>query len=233
MLCRCRLKADPAIGYNAQGESIIQRILIVYLDENNRTLVERSKPMPQRLTMLTIVWIILLTACNQSVSSVPNNGASPLAPDATATINPADLPTVCRVGDECGEVVTVIDGDTIDVRLDGTVTRVRYIGVNTPERDEVCYADATDANAALVAGKTVRLERDTSNTDRYGRLLRYVYVGNAFVNQQLIAEGYGEVVLYGSDDAHYTDFLRFETNAARLGLGCHPTGIFDDDNNVR
>src|SRR5690606_17775144 len=98
---------------------------------------------------------------------------------------------------------------------------------------EVCYADASAANAALVQGQTVRLERDTSETDIYGRLLRYVYVGDTFVNRQLVADGYAEAVLYQPDDEYYEDFRRFEVNAARNGLGCHPTGIFDDDNAVR
>lgn len=134
---------------------------------------------------------------------------------------------------ECGVVTNVVDGDTIDVEIDGVEYRVRYVGINTPERDEVCYSDATAANAALVDGQTVRLVADTSDTDRYGRLLRYVYVGDVFVNRRLVAEGYAEAVLYEPDDQYYSDFRRFEVDAARNGEGCHPTGIFDDNNAER
>ncbi|MGJ3238763.1 MAG: thermonuclease family protein [Anaerolineae bacterium] len=134
---------------------------------------------------------------------------------------------------ECGRVVNVVDGDTIDVVIGGTEYRVRYVGINTPERDEVCYQEASAANSALVLNQTVRLVPDTSDTDRYGRLLRYIYVGDTFVNRQLVADGYAEAVLYQPDDEYYDDFRRFEVNAARNGLGCHPTGIFDDDNPVR
>jgi micrococcal nuclease len=136
-------------------------------------------------------------------------------------------------GGETGRVTDVIDGDTIDVMLDGEVLRVRYVGVNTPERDETCYSEAVEANRALVENQTVRLVKDVSETDRYGRLLRYVYVGDTFVNQQLVAEGFAEVVLYEPDERYYEDFLRFESNAARNDLGCHPTGIFNDNNNTR
>lgn len=169
--------------------------------------------------ILMVVMMGLLAACNVAI---PDSGG-----------NSGGNTTRCGAGDECGQVVRVIDGDTIDVLIDGQEFRVRYVGINTPERDEACYSEATNANAALVEGQMVRLETDTSETDRFGRLLRYIYVGNTFVNEQLIADGYAEVVLYEPDDEFYTEFLRFETNAARQGLGCHPTGIFDDGNNVR
>lgn len=138
-----------------------------------------------------------------------------------------------NTGSESGIVSDVIDGDTIGVILNGEEVRVRYVGVNTPERDEVCYREALEANRALVEGQTVRLVKDESETDRFGRLLRYVYVDNTFVNEQLITQGYAEVVLYPPDERFYGDFLRFENNAARNGLGCHPTGIFNDNNNSR
>jgi endonuclease YncB( thermonuclease family) len=136
-------------------------------------------------------------------------------------------------GGESAVVTDVVDGDTIKVFLDGEEVSVRYVGVNTPERDEVCYSEAMEANRAMVEGQTVRMVKDVSETDRYGRLLRYIYVGNTFVNEALVAQGYAEVVLYGSDDRYYEDFLRFESNAARNSLGCHPTGIFNDNNNTR
>lgn len=136
-------------------------------------------------------------------------------------------------GGENGRVVRVIDGDTIDVQINGAEFRVRYVGVNTPERGESCYSDATAANSELVLGQTVRLVKDTSDTDRYDRLLRYVYVGDTFVNRELIVRGYGEAVLYRPDDLHFEQFSELEQEAARAGRGCHPTGIFNDGNRER
>jgi micrococcal nuclease len=135
--------------------------------------------------------------------------------------------------DETGRVIQVIDGDTIDVEINGSSFRVRYVGVNTPERDEPCYSDARDANARFVSGQVVGLVRDSSNTDQYGRLLRYVYVGSIFVNRELIVGGYAEAVKYGSDDRHWADFVAQEQIAAQNGRGCHPTGIFNDGSNTR
>lgn len=130
-------------------------------------------------------------------------------------------------------MVQVIDGDTIDVRLNNETVRVRYVGVNTPERNEPCYNSATNANAALVQGQTVRMVRDTSDTDQYGRLLRYIYVGNTFVNQELVRQGMAEAVYYSPDGLLFSDFSYLEAEAASTGIGCHPTGIFDDGSDTR
>jgi micrococcal nuclease len=135
--------------------------------------------------------------------------------------------------DETGRVIQIIDGDTIDVDINGSSFRVRYVGINTPERGEPCYDDATNANARLVSGQIVGLVRDHSNTDQYGRLLRYIYVGGTFVNRELITGGYAEAVKYGSDDRHWAEFVALERAAASAGRGCHPTGIFDDGSDTR
>lgn len=135
--------------------------------------------------------------------------------------------------DELATVTRVIDGDTIDVEINGTRERVRYIGVNTPEREDVCYQEATNANVALVAGKVVRLEKDTSETDPNGRLLRYVYVGDTFVNAELVRTGYAEAVSYPPDTANFNYFRGLEEAASRANLACYATGIFDDGSSTR
>ena len=134
---------------------------------------------------------------------------------------------------EIGTVTRVIDGDTIDVLLNGQQVRVRYVGVNTPERDEPCYNEATQANRDLVEGKTITMVTDTSDTDRFDRLLRYIYADGVFVNRSLVEGGYAEAVLYQPDDAFYEDFLALEKSAATANQGCHPTGIFDDGSDTR
>lgn len=124
-------------------------------------------------------------------------------------------------------VTRIIDGDTIEVRMNNQPYRVRNIGINTPERGEPCFAEATAANAALIAGKNVTLVKDVSETDIYGRLLRYVFVDNVFVDAALVAQGYAEAVAYAPDTTHAAFFERLEAEAEMAGLGCHPTGIFD------
>jgi len=115
---------------------------------------------------------------------------------------------VLRAGDEEAlapseaTVVKVVDGDTIRVRLpDGREEPVRYIGVDTPERGDPCWGEATDANARLVEGRRVRLERDVSERDRYNRLLAYVYrAGDGLlVNEALVRDGWARAREYPPD----------------------------------
>jgi hypothetical protein len=68
-------------------------------------------------------------------------------------------------------VTESIDTDTIDVAIGGVTYRVRYIGMDTPERGDYFFTEATEANRALVEGQQVILVKDISETDRFGRLL--------------------------------------------------------------
>jgi endonuclease YncB( thermonuclease family) len=168
---------------------------------------------------LLITSLLLLAACTFGFDpsipvTVSGGGSTPASGDTAA-------------------VTRVVDGDTIDVTINGQPFTVRYVGVNTPERDEACYSEARNANAALVQGQTVRLVRDVSETDRFGRLLRYVYVGSTFVNQALVEQGWAEAASYPPDTAFIPLFQQFELEAANAQRGCHVTGIFNDGSNTR
>ena len=96
---------------------------------------------------------------------------------------------------ESAYCIRAIDGDTIEVVVDGRVERVRYIGMNAPEIGESGFHAATEANRQLVAGKTVTMKRDKTNRDKYGRLLRYVWVDRTFVNAKLVRMGKATVMV--------------------------------------
>ncbi len=118
-------------------------------------------------------------------------------------------------------VVYVIDGDTIDVESQGQEFRVRYIGVDTPERDEPFYEEATKANRKMVDAAEIILVQDVSETDQYGRLLRYIYLPDGtFVNAELISQGYGRVVTFPPDVAQTDLFgdLQREARENQRGL---------------
>jgi micrococcal nuclease len=119
-----------------------------------------------------------------------------------------------------GRVVAVSDGDTIRVRLDGgREERVRYIGVDTPETAECFSARASAFNARLVADREVRLERDAEERDRYGRLLAYVYVGDTFINAELVRRGYAQPLTVPPNVRHAERFSRLARDARRAGSG--------------
>ncbi len=155
--------------------------------------------------------------------------------DPNATLAPGSVSTGSG-GVTSGDTATVtriVDGDTIHVNLNGQDYTIRYVGMNTPESSEPCFQAATEANRLLVEGKTVRLVKDTSEADQYGRLLRYVYVGDLFVNAALVQQGYAEAVLYPPDGAQWENFKRLEAEARAANRGCHPTGIFNDGSDTR
>jgi micrococcal nuclease len=117
-------------------------------------------------------------------------------------------------------VTYVVDGDTIDVALGGTTYRVRYIGMDTLERGDYFFSEATEANRALVEGQQVILVTDVSETDRFGRLLRYVYLeGGAFVNAELVRQGCAVIATFPPDVRHQELFLELEREAREAGRG--------------
>ena len=125
----------------------------------------------------------------------------------------------CSSPPETAKVTRVIDGDTITI--EGGYS-VRYIGIDTPEvypQVEAFGIEAWQANRELVEGKVIRLERDVSETDRYGRLLRYVYVDDVFVNAELVRLGYAQSKAY-PPDIKYQDLLEeIEAEAREAGSG--------------
>ncbi len=161
----------------------------------------------------TLLILLLLAA-----GIVTNRLALPAA--LPAALAPAAVP---EVPDGFVLVKTATDGDTIEL-ADGT--RVRYIGVDTPEtvhpsKPVQCFGkEASAFNRALVEGKPVRLVRDISDTDKYGRLLRYVYLGDGtFVNLALVAGGYASVVTYPPDIRHAAGFQAAMAEARDAGRG--------------
>lgn len=120
---------------------------------------------------------------------------------------------------ERATVTRVIDGDTIEVEINGRREEVRYIGINTPESYQPFGAEATAKNQELVAGKEVRLVKDVSERDKYGRLLRYVYVGDLFVNAELVKQGYANASAYPPDVKYSELFKNLEREAREANRG--------------
>jgi micrococcal nuclease len=143
----------------------------------------------------------------------------------TETLRPPDIPTPAFERIEA-LVVRVIDGDTIKVRLEGQVYSVRYIGIDTPETVhpdrpiEWMGPEASAANKRLVEGQTVSLEKDVSEVDQYGRLLRYVYLADGtFVNAELVRLGYAQVSTFPPDVRYQDLFLEKQREAREAERG--------------
>ena len=116
-------------------------------------------------------------------------------------------------------VSRVIDGDTVEL---SDKRKVRYIGINSPEmtdkRAEVlCFAKMAKAkNEKMVLNKTIELEKDVSDKDKYGRLLRYVWIDGEMVNLNLIKNGFAKIATYPPDVKYKDLFLEADKTAKKL-----------------
>lgn len=157
---------------------------------------------------------------------------APATPTAAPASDPGRSTDVAPRGPlERATVVRVTDGDTIVADIDdGTRARVRFIGIDSPELDAADPAVramaelARDANQAALSGGVVLLERDVSQVDRFGRLLRYVWVEDAggplrLVNLDLVAGGFARVVTFPPDVSRVDELRAAETRARELDLG--------------
>jgi micrococcal nuclease len=119
---------------------------------------------------------------------------------------------------EPATVVGIVDGDTIDVLIDGREERVRFYGVDTPERGDECFSEARDRVAEL-AGERVQLLPDARERDSFGRLLRYVFTHDGLsIDQILIAQGLG--LAWREDGAFRVALIYHEDRARETGQGC-------------
>ena len=138
-----------------------------------------------------------------------------------------------------GFVVYVVDGDTVHVRIENRVEKVRYLGINAPEiphphrggppplcagrpRGRAAWA-ADDAakriNLDLAGGQHVRLELDRQHRDEHGRLLAYVWAGETMLNAEMVKRGYAEVVSIPPDLRYRALFTRLQNEARQAGRG--------------
>lgn len=180
-----------------------------------------------RTAIVALALTLIVTGCDvEDLAATPERTQAARAPSPTAlssTATPGSSP-------QRASVRRVVDGDTIVVVVNGREERLRYIGIDAPESVQPdtpveCYGhEAADANRRLVEGHTVYLERDVSDRDRFGRLLRYVYVddpsgGRLFVNLELVARGYAHAVTFPPDVRHAATFRAAEREARESGRG--------------
>lgn len=151
------------------------------------------------------------------------------APAPTPQNIPTDEPTAQqeqlitpKINDGTLLVVRVIDGDTIELE---NGQRIRYIGIDTPEtvdprKPVQCFGvEASKRNKELVEGKRVRLEKDISETDKYDRLLRYVYVGDTLINLTLVQDGFAYSYTYPPDVKYQDQFIEAQRIAREQKKG--------------
>ena len=193
------------------------------------------------VAIAVVIAVVIALAC----TGPPGVGSSTPGPSSTSTGSaPTDAPTGIATPiptsraeaglgpngpTESATVVRVIDGDTIVVDRGRGEEKLRYIGIDTPETVkpgspvEWMGPEASAANNALVAGRHVTMEKDVSENDRFGRLLRYVWLqrpeGWLMVNLELVRTGFAAVSTYPPDVKYVDLLLAAQRDAREAGAG--------------
>jgi micrococcal nuclease len=165
---------------------------------------------------VVIAGLLVLAACSPA-STAPESDTGP---------NPTPPPGPHQAAVDV-QVLRVVDGDTIEVSIDGAIERVRYIGIDTPEVNARCADEATRLNQELLGDSQVRLVPDAENRDVYGRILRYVYVGDVHINLELAKRGVAVVLSISPNTRHADSFKQAVATAKAGGTGClwDPAGL--------
>jgi micrococcal nuclease len=161
---------------------------------NEHRMAATNGDITQKMHRMLLCIAVLATACRPGSPPVPT---TPTALETNATM------------------LSVVDGDTIDVQIDGRRERVRLIGIDTPETKKPntpvqCYGpEATKfTKSLLVDGAPLHLERDVVARDDFGRMLAYVYLATdgTFVNMAIVRHGFARVLTIRPNAAHAIEF---------------------------
>lgn len=173
------------------------------------------------------IWPALLVVVGLAMSSCQATrvefepAVSPRTSPTLTTVAINAAPTTTLETEVVVKVASVIDGDTIRVLMpDGTNESVRLIGIDAPEDGSLLDREATSYMEELVLGKDVRMVIDVSDRDRFDRLLRYIYVGDLFVNEEMVRVGLAIAKRYEPDTAmaRVLEAAQGGAESAALGL---------------
>jgi micrococcal nuclease len=182
-------------------------------------------------TVILGIQFISLAACQSKEENISNLTTPDGAPLLSAT------------------VTNVVDGDTIDVEIDGQEERVRLLLVDTPETKHPSKPiqpfgpEASEYTKTTLLGKQVGLEKDVSERDRYGRVLAYIWLDDRMHNEALIEKGLARVATFPPDIKYVDRFREKQSEAQQNGVGIwsmedyvqdkgFDTSIPDDDQKI-
>jgi micrococcal nuclease len=239
---------DEFDGHGPGAVSVPPRAEVVRPTRSARVLTRRPDLTLTRVAIVVLAALLGFSALSNLARSSSNSSSttspqtsigSPLTeatPGASgsgapsATVQPAVGPTGPTGPTQTATVASITDGDTIRVKIDGQEYPVRYIGMDTPEPDATDPAmkqmaiSATAANASFVEGQEVQLEREVSDTDRFGRLLRDIWLvddsGNyVLVNIELVRLGLAKIATFPPDVRYVRELQAAQDSAQAGGLG--------------
>ncbi len=211
---------------NSKANSAITPGLLTVLNSVERSYqIIKTMFIPKKILYIAggVVAILVIGILGSSFG----NGKANLISEQTADVTGVDIVNTTKApqSGELVKVVRVVDGDTINVEINGKVESVRYIGIDTPEtvdprKPVQCFGvEASKKNKELVEGKMVRLEKDITDRDKYNRLLRYIWLDDVLINQELVEQGFAKSYSYPPDIKYQDKFVAAEKKAREDKLG--------------
>lgn len=154
-------------------------------------------------------WVLLLLLVGSSIAifNIPNTSVKEKRVEKIS---------VKGIGSESLQVKAIVDGDTLILAND---TKVRLIGINSPEENQPYYELAKEKLESLLAGKAVDLVSDQDKLDQYGRQLQYVYLGDMFINYEMVKSGLSIVETISPNVAHAEELAQAQSSARDKCLG--------------
>lgn len=151
-----------------------------------------------------------------------------------SSVNSTNVSSNTSMDENLYGVKEVVDGDTFKILYNGKETKVRLIGVDTPESVHPTATKnteegkrASEYTKSLIEGKKVKLEFDVSQTDKYGRLLAYVYLESGeMLNKKLLEEGYAKIATYPPNVKYVELFTTVQDEAKKSKKGFWKEDIF-------
>lgn len=226
VVTEAELKQEPQNATHNKGETLNRKNLpqqkkVEALEE--ATSIEKSNEEPVELVQRDIFQV-----ANTDIA-VASGGVMEDTEDTT----PAETGDLYNV-------IAVVDGDTIKVAMGGSLETLRIIGINTPEtvdprRTVECYGkEASNKAKEMLLGKKVVLEADSSQQDRdkYGRLLRYVFVDGVDYGKEMIAKGYAHEYTYNIPYNYQRDYKQSERLAQENQIGLWSPTVCKADNSI-
>ncbi|NOU76335.1 hypothetical protein GC098_34120 [Paenibacillus sp. LMG 31458] len=159
------------------------------------------------------------------IEELKKSKESPAAAQAITTTQPAAAPVAEASKYLMAKVTKVVDGDTVDVLIGDKKETVRFVLVDTPETKhpsrpvEPYGPEASKFTTDMLEGKEVKLEKDVSERDKYGRLLMYVWLDDKMVNELLLEKGLARVAIYQPDVKYVDKFREIQKKAQQAGTG--------------
>jgi micrococcal nuclease len=205
---------NPAVIFTQSAQTAVTRLT------QTEAVITRNPPASTETATLPADSGTMQPTGNPQAAPTPATGTKGATPSPAAVSNgTACIPDKSK---QTGKVLEVLDGNTIRVMIDGKTYTVRYIGIETPEyinTKEFFATESRNANASLVYAKDITLFKDASGADASGRLLRYVMVGDKFVNLQLISKGFAKALAAPPNNACDAVFATAQEQASSAKIG--------------